>query len=155
MCCLSCPNITSGICLYYVRAVVRQQFYSPLFMLNHIICPCPICLCSIFIYHLVLINAKDNWRISYFQINQCLYIQKKIEYSSIRAQVMELWSRGEKVSCGAMTEETRVTFRTSTAMAYMFIQMSAEMWDFDTCGEFIVVLIRLMYIIIYLPIRPE
>ena len=37
--------------------------------------------------------------------------------------------------CGAVTEDTRVAFRSSTAMVYLFVQMSSEMWDFDTCGE--------------------
>ena len=37
--------------------------------------------------------------------------------------------------CGAVTEDTRVAFRSATAMVYMFIQMSSEMWDFDANGE--------------------
>ncbi|XP_072033797.1 GATOR1 complex protein DEPDC5-like isoform X2 [Amphiura filiformis] len=81
------------------------------------------------------ISRSDMWRLGKSLIGNCLYIQKKIVFSGIRAQVMGLWSRGEKVSCGAVTQETRVTFRTSTAMTYIFIQMSAEMWEFDTCGD--------------------
>ncbi|XP_033628433.1 GATOR complex protein DEPDC5-like isoform X1 [Asterias rubens] len=70
------------------------------------------------------------------RVRSCLHVQQKIEYSGIRAQVNELWARGEKVMCGAVTEDTRVAFRSATAMVYMFIQMSSEMWDFDTCGKF-------------------
>lgn len=47
----------------------------------------------------------------------------------------ELWSRGERVACGAVTEDTRVTFRSSTAQVNIFIQMSAEMWEFDNYGD--------------------
>ena len=65
-----------------------------------------------------------------------LHIQQKVEMFGVRAQVQELWSRGGTVSCGAVTGDTRVAFRSSTAMVYLFIQMSSEMWDFDTCGKF-------------------
>uniref|UniRef100_A0A8C5CAZ6 DEP domain-containing protein n=1 Tax=Gadus morhua TaxID=8049 RepID=A0A8C5CAZ6_GADMO len=52
-----------------------------------------------------------------------------------RAQASELWVRGEKVSCGYISENTRVVFRSTSAMVYIFIQMSSEMWDFDIYGD--------------------
>ncbi|XP_033628434.1 GATOR complex protein DEPDC5-like isoform X2 [Asterias rubens] len=82
------------------------------------------------------ISRSDMWRLKNSLVRSCLHVQQKIEYSGIRAQVNELWARGEKVMCGAVTEDTRVAFRSATAMVYMFIQMSSEMWDFDTCGKF-------------------
>ncbi|XP_071790249.1 GATOR1 complex protein DEPDC5-like isoform X2 [Asterias amurensis] len=81
------------------------------------------------------ISRSDMWRLKNSLVRSCLHVQQKIEYSGIRAQVNELWARGEKVMCGAVTEDTRVAFRSATAMVYMFIQMSSEMWDFDTCGD--------------------
>lgn len=38
---------------------------------------------------------------------------------------------GERVACGVINEDTKVVFRSSTSMVYLFIQMSTEMWDFD------------------------
>lgn len=38
------------------------------------------------------------------------------------------------MACGLVTPDTKVVFRSPTAMIYLFIQMSSEMWDFDTDG---------------------
>ncbi|XP_022108430.1 GATOR complex protein DEPDC5-like isoform X2 [Acanthaster planci] len=81
------------------------------------------------------ISRSDMWRLKNSLVRSCIHLQQKIEFMGIRAQVSELWARGEKVMCGAVTEDTRVAFRSSTAMVYMFVQMSSEMWDFDTCGD--------------------
>lgn len=66
-----------------------------------------------------------------------MYTNKKIEYctASIRCQIYELWSQGDRVACGVITEDTKVVFRSSTSMVYLFIQMSSEMWDFDIHGD--------------------
>lgn len=53
----------------------------------------------------------------------------------IRCQVYEMWSQGERVSCGVITDDTKIIFRSSTSMVYLFIQMSSEMWDFDIHGD--------------------
>eukprot|EP00057_Strongylocentrotus_purpuratus_P028669 XP_011683143.1 PREDICTED: DEP domain-containing protein 5 [Strongylocentrotus purpuratus] len=81
------------------------------------------------------ISRSDMWRLKNSLVDTCIHIQQKLELSGIRAQVQELWSRWERVSCGAITNDTRVAFRSATAMVYLFIQMSSEMWDFDTCGD--------------------
>uniref|UniRef100_A0A663M9M6 GATOR1 complex protein DEPDC5 n=1 Tax=Athene cunicularia TaxID=194338 RepID=A0A663M9M6_ATHCN len=54
---------------------------------------------------------------------------------SFRAQAGELWVKSEKVTCGYISEDTRVVFRSTSAMVYIFIQMSCEMWDFDIYGD--------------------
>lgn len=66
-----------------------------------------------------------------------MFVNKKIEYctSSIRCQVHELWSQGDRVACGVITEDTKIVFRSSTSMVYLFLQMSSEMWDFDIHGD--------------------
>lgn len=71
------------------------------------------------------------------QKNTCVYSNKKIEYctGSIRCQVYELWSQGDRVACGVITDDTKVVFRSSTSMVYLFIQMSSEMWHFDIHGD--------------------
>ncbi len=39
------------------------------------------------------------------------------------------------MACGIVTSETKIVFRSTSAMIYLFIQMSSEMWDFDNFGE--------------------
>ncbi|MPC21463.1 DEP domain-containing protein 5 [Portunus trituberculatus] len=46
-----------------------------------------------------------------------------------------MWAQGGKVACGVVTENTKVVYRSSTSMVYLFIQMSSEMWDFDLYGD--------------------
>lgn len=39
-----------------------------------------------------------------------MYINKKIEFcgGSIRCQVYEMWSQGDRVACGVITDDTKV-----------------------------------------------
>lgn len=53
----------------------------------------------------------------------------------MRCQVYEMWSQGDRVACGVITDDTKVVFRSSTSMVYLFLQMSSEMWDFDIYGD--------------------
>lgn len=46
-----------------------------------------------------------------------------------------MWSQGDRVACGVITDDTKIVFRSSTSMVYLFIQMSSEMWDFDIHGD--------------------
>ncbi|XP_013208799.1 GATOR complex protein DEPDC5 [Microtus ochrogaster] len=76
-------------------------------------------------YQDVYVNVVDP------KVSTCAYITQKVEFAGIRAQAGELWVKNEKVMCGYISEETRVVFRSTSAMVYIFIQMSCEMWDFD------------------------
>lgn len=46
-----------------------------------------------------------------------------------------MWSQGDRVACGVITDDTKIVFRSSTSLVYLFIQMSSEMWDFDIHGD--------------------
>lgn len=72
-----------------------------------------------------------------FQVNTCVYMNKKLEFcgGAVRCQVYEMWAQGDRVACGVITDDTKVVFRSSTAMVYIFLQMSSEMWDFDIYGD--------------------
>ncbi|XP_026329344.1 GATOR complex protein DEPDC5 isoform X2 [Hyposmocoma kahamanoa] len=82
-------------------------------------------------------GRSEMWRLKNHLVNTCVYLNKKIEYcgSVIRCQVYEMWSQGDRVACGVITEDTKIVFRSSTSMVYLFIQMSSEMWDFDIHGD--------------------
>uniref|UniRef100_A0A673B5W4 DEP domain containing 5, GATOR1 subcomplex subunit n=1 Tax=Sphaeramia orbicularis TaxID=375764 RepID=A0A673B5W4_9TELE len=81
------------------------------------------------------IGRGDMWRLKKSLVSTCAYVTQKVEYAGIRAQASELWVKGEKVTCGYISEDTRVVFRSTSAMVYIFIQMSCEMWDFDIYGD--------------------
>jgi DEP domain-containing protein 5 len=63
-------------------------------------------------YPILLLLSKKNCAFKYliFQVNTCVYLNKKIEFcgGSIRSQVYEMWSFGERVACGVITEDTKV-----------------------------------------------
>ncbi|XP_030024755.1 GATOR complex protein Iml1 isoform X8 [Manduca sexta] len=82
-------------------------------------------------------GRSEMWRLKNHLVDTCVYINKKIEYcgGAIRCQVYEMWSQGDRVACGVITEDTKIVFRSSTSMVYLFIQMSSEMWDFDIHGD--------------------
>ncbi|KAK3094846.1 hypothetical protein FSP39_006992 [Pinctada imbricata] len=80
-------------------------------------------------------SRSDFWRLRIAVTNTGVYLHKKIEHAEMRAQVNEMWSRGERVTCGVITDDTRIVFRSSTSVVQIFIQMSAEMWDFDFIGD--------------------
>ncbi|XP_018898821.2 GATOR complex protein Iml1 isoform X2 [Bemisia tabaci] len=83
------------------------------------------------------LGRSEMWRLRNSLVNTCVYLNKKIEYcgGSIRCQVYEMWAAGERVACGVISEDTKVVFRSSTSMVYLFLQMSSEMWDFDVHGD--------------------
>ncbi|KAB7503203.1 DEP domain-containing protein 5 [Armadillidium nasatum] len=83
------------------------------------------------------LGRSDMWRLKKSLINTVVYLKKTIEFcnKSIRCQTYEMWVLGEKVACGVVTEDTKIVFRSSTCQAYLFIQMSSEMWEFDMYGD--------------------
>ncbi|KAA8587561.1 hypothetical protein FQN60_016423 [Etheostoma spectabile] len=66
------------------------------------------------------IGRGDMWRLKKSLVSTCAYVTQKVEFAGIRAQASELWVKGEKVTCGYISEDTR---------------MSCEMWDFDIYGD--------------------
>ncbi|XP_032513466.1 GATOR complex protein Iml1 isoform X2 [Danaus plexippus] len=83
------------------------------------------------------LGRSEMWRLKNHLVGTCVYLNKKIEYcgGAVRCQVYEMWSQGDRVACGVITEDTKIVFRSSTSMVYLFIQMSSEMWDFDIHGD--------------------
>lgn len=78
---------------------------------------------------------SDMWRLKRFISNTCIYLNQKIEFCNIRCQVFEMWSQGERVASGYVSDETKVVYRSASSMVYLFLQMSSEMWDYDINGD--------------------
>ena len=81
------------------------------------------------------IGRGDMWQLNKSLVSTCAYITQKAEFAGIREQAGELWVKNEKVMCGFISEDTRVVFPSTSAMVYIFIQMSCEMWNFYIYGD--------------------
>ena len=62
-----------------------------------------------------------------------VFLNERISFcrDTIRCTVNEMWGQGDRVACGAITPDTKVVFRSTTAMVHLFIKINREMWDFD------------------------
>ncbi|XP_013383589.1 GATOR complex protein DEPDC5 [Lingula anatina] len=81
------------------------------------------------------LSRSDMWRFTKSLRNTCMYVGKKVDFIGMRAQVNELWAKGDKMTCGYVSEDTRIVYRSSTAVVHIFLQMSSEMWEFDAFGD--------------------
>lgn len=82
-------------------------------------------------------GRSEMWRQNKKLVDTCVFLNKKVDLCNghVRCQVNEMWGQGDKVSSGVVTPDTKVVFRSPTAMVYLFVQMSSEMWDFNTHGQ--------------------
>ncbi|ESO06504.1 hypothetical protein HELRODRAFT_63880, partial [Helobdella robusta] len=104
---------------------------------------------SVSLHHVELVfqdqyySRSDMLRMRNFLMNKILFYEEKIELMKMRAKVEELWCNIKiddiwynfRVTCGLITDKTRVSFRSSSAQVHIFIQMSSEMWLFDNYGQ--------------------
>ncbi|CAG9530229.1 unnamed protein product [Cercopithifilaria johnstoni] len=81
------------------------------------------------------VSRSDMWRYRDCLIDTCAYIGKKVEWLLIPSTVISLWAKGEVVRSGYISKDTRVVFRSASAMMLVYVQMSSEMWDFDPYGD--------------------
>ncbi|XP_039486616.1 GATOR complex protein Iml1 isoform X5 [Drosophila santomea] len=124
-------SIESGIAIAF-----KMRSYSNVVM--RIVNPADVALDSIEItFKDQYMGRSEMWRLKTYLTDTCVYVNKKIDYNDmqIRCQVYEMWSQGERVASGVITEDTKIVFRSSTSMVYLFLQMSSEMWDFDIHGD--------------------
>lgn len=119
-----------------IAAAFNLRTYTDVFM--RVVDPKDVALDSVEItFKDQYMGRSEMWRLKTALTNTCVYMNKKIKFcaGSIRCQIYEMWSQGDRVSCGVINEETKVVFRSSTSMVYLFLQMSSEMWDFDIHGD--------------------
>jgi len=102
-------------------------------------------------------GRSEMWRIKKKLVNSCAFLNKKVELcgGSIRCYINEMWASDSelcmketesranleengsvfRVACGVITSDTQIVFRSTSAMVYLFIQMSSEMWEHDSYGD--------------------
>ncbi|KAJ5653664.1 Vacuolar membrane-associated protein iml1 [Penicillium lividum] len=80
---------------------------------------------------------SDMWRLVMSElVNKIVYKGQKIMFmGSIKATVKNIFIREKKVLSGYFAPRTIPVFRSESAKYVLFIQMSREMWDFDSEGS--------------------
>ncbi|EFE42714.1 Dishevelled, Egl-10, and Pleckstrin domain protein [Trichophyton verrucosum HKI 0517] len=78
----------------------------------------------------------DMWRMAMSELlDRPLYKGQKIVFmNTVKATVKSIFQDGRKVMAGYFTPRTIPIFRSESARYVLFIQMSKEMWDFNTEG---------------------
>ncbi|MCJ1313121.1 vacuolar membrane-associated protein iml1 [Agyrium rufum] len=90
----------------------------------------------------VYLTRADMWRLVTSELaNKPVYRGQKISYlGTIKAQVKSVYvpnpgaKRAQAVTSAWFGADTKPVFRSQSARYVLFIQMSKEMWDFDTDG---------------------
>ncbi|KAL3476263.1 hypothetical protein BJX99DRAFT_228181 [Aspergillus californicus] len=79
---------------------------------------------------------SDMWRLVMSELaGKIIYKGQKVMFmGSIKATVKNIFIRGKKVLSGFFSPQTIPVFRSEAAKYVLFIQMSREMWDFDSEG---------------------
>ena len=55
------------------------------------------------------VSRSEMWRFSKKLVGLSVYVTKKISRSRVRGQVGGVWTKGDKLSCGVISENTRVS----------------------------------------------
>lgn len=80
---------------------------------------------------------SDMWRLVMSElVDKIIYKGQKIMFmGSIKATIKNIFIREKKVLSGYFSPRTIPVFRSESAKYVLFIQMSREMWDFDSEGS--------------------
>lgn len=83
------------------------------------------------------LTRSDMWRLAMNEMsNKTVYRGQKIVFiGTIKAQVTSVYVAGKKVRSAFFSTNTKPVFRSESARFVLFIQMSREMWDFDSEGS--------------------
>ncbi|KAF2129291.1 hypothetical protein P153DRAFT_396578 [Dothidotthia symphoricarpi CBS 119687] len=78
----------------------------------------------------------DMWRLAVSELsNRTVYRGQKLLFmGTIKSTIKHIYMNGQSVHSGYFSSRTKPIFRSESARYVLFIQMSREMWDFDTEG---------------------
>lgn len=82
------------------------------------------------------LSRADMWRMAISELAQrTIYRDQRLLFlSTIKATVKNVWINGQRRRSGYFSASTKPIFRSESARFILFIQMSREMWDFDSEG---------------------
>ncbi|KAG4437109.1 hypothetical protein IFR05_007407 [Cadophora sp. M221] len=80
---------------------------------------------------------SDMWRMTVAELsNRTVFKGQKLLFmGTIKAQVTAVYVDGRKVQSALFSTSSKPVFRSESARYVLFIQMSKEMWDFDSEGS--------------------
>lgn len=80
---------------------------------------------------------SDMWRLVNAELaGKCLRRGQKLNFmDSVKAAIKTVFVQGHEVSAGFFDSSTKPVFRSESARYVIFIQLSKEMWDFDSAGS--------------------
>ena len=84
----------------------------------------------------IYLTRTDMWRIVVTELaSKSMYKGQKLLFmGTIKAQIRNIYIKGRKVQSAFYGPSTKPIFRSESARYVLFVQMSKEMWDFDTDG---------------------
>jgi hypothetical protein len=82
------------------------------------------------------LSRADIWRMAISELAQrTVYRDQRLLFlGTIKATVKNVWINGQRRRSGYFSASTKPIFRSESARFILFIQMSREMWDFDSEG---------------------
>ncbi|KAL8761575.1 MAG: hypothetical protein Q9184_002312 [Pyrenodesmia sp. 2 TL-2023] len=82
------------------------------------------------------LSRSDMWRLVVSELaGKMVHKGQRIAFmSSIKVVIRAIYLRGQRVPSALFSSTTKPVFRSESARYVLFIQMSKEMWDFDTDG---------------------
>lgn len=81
------------------------------------------------------IQRGNMWRFKNAMIGRAIHIGQSISADGIQAQVQEIGYRGKSAWSGVILPKTNVVFRSRSTRIIWLVQISKEMWDFDSLGD--------------------
>ncbi|KAL8912496.1 MAG: hypothetical protein Q9171_002509 [Xanthocarpia ochracea] len=82
------------------------------------------------------LSRSDMWRLAVSELaGKVVHKGQRLAFmGTIRVAIKAIYIQGRKVSSAVFAATTKPIFRSESARYILFIQMSKEMWDFDTDG---------------------
>ncbi|KAI9765893.1 MAG: vacuolar membrane-associated protein iml1 [Geoglossum simile] len=82
------------------------------------------------------LSRSDMWRLAISELSdKTIYRgQKFLFLGTIKALIKNIYVRGQRVQSALFSANSKPIFRSESARYILFIQMSREMWDFDSEG---------------------
>ena len=82
------------------------------------------------------LSRADMWRLATSELaHGTVYRDQRLLFiGTIKATVKNVWINGQRRKSGYFNASTKPIFRSESARFILFIQMSREMWDFDSEG---------------------
>ena len=112
----------------YVERSIADSFLLSTFkeVIVNKVCPESVALDSVELtFKDQYLGRSEMWRLKKSLVNSVMFINKKVSFckDGIRCTVNEMWGSGERVACGFVNQETKVVFRSTSAMIYIFVQV--------------------------------